>query len=275
MRFTRVPFGNTSSPFLLNAVVKFHLSRFPQSDIMKELGEDIYVDNYLGGADSEEEAIRKYEEASAILASAGLQLSKWSTSSKSVSNHFGKSDIDDHSEMVLGINWVALSDVFYFEGLNLNSSFCSTKRSVLSVLSRLYDPMGIISPFILIAKILFQNIWRQGFDWDQQLTEELAGKFQNWLEDSKCLVDLKFSRAFFPNIPWSFIVNHVEIHAFGDASESGYGAVVYLRILFEGKYHVSLCAARSRVAPLKKVSLPRLELLSALVCARLMEFVHT
>ena len=275
MRFTRVPFGNTSSPFLLNAVVKFHLSRFPQSDLMKELGEDIYVDNYLGGADSEEEAIRKYEEASAILASAGLQLSKWSTSSKSVSNHFGKSDIDDHSEMVLGINWVALSDVFYFEGLNLSYSFCSTKRSVLSVLSRLYDPMGIISPFILIAKILFQNIWRQGFDWDQQLTEELAGKFQNWLEDSKCLVDLKFSRAFFPNIPWSFIVNHVEIHAFGDASESGYGAVVYLRILFEGKYHVSLCAARSRVAPLKKVSLPRLELLSALVCARLTDFVHT
>ena len=84
MRFTRVPFGNTSSPFLLNAVVRFHLSRFPPSDLLEELREDIYVDNYLGGADTEEEAIQKYEQASTILASAGLQLSKWNTSSKSV-----------------------------------------------------------------------------------------------------------------------------------------------------------------------------------------------
>ena len=275
MRFTRVPFGNTSSPFLLNAVVRFHLSLFPESEFMDEFKEDIYVDNYLGGADSEGEAIQKYQEASAILASAGLQLSKWTTSSKSVSNHFGKSEVDDHTEMVLGMNWVALSDLFYFEGLNPNLSFCSTKRSVLSVLSRLYDPMGIISPFVLKAKILFQTIWRQGHDWDQQLPIELSEEFQKWLEDSKCLVDLKFSRAYFPNIPWSYVVNHVEIHAFGDASESGYGAVVYLRILLGGKYHVTLCTARSRVAPIKKVSLPRLELLSALVCARLMDFVQT
>ena len=275
MRFTRVPFGNTSSPFLLNAVVKFHLSRFPQSDLLEELREDIYVDNYLGGADTEEEAIQKYEQASTILASAGLQLSKWNTSSKSVSNHFGKAEVDSHSEMVLGINWVALSDIFYFEGISHKHAFCSTKRSVLSVLSRLYDPMGIISPVILVAKILFQTIWRQGFDWDQVLTEELAEAFQIWLEDSKCLIDLKFPRAFFPNIPWSYVVNYVEIHAFGDASEKGYGAVVYLRILYEGKYHVSLCASRCRVAPLKKVSLPRLELLSALICARLTDFVHS
>ena len=89
------------------------------------------------------------------------------------------------------------------------------------------------------------------------------------------MVDLKFTRAFFPNIPWSYVVNHVEIHAFGDASEVGYGAVVNLRILFEGKYYVRLCASRARVAPLKKVSLPRLELLSALICARLTDFVHS
>ena len=275
MRFTRVPFGNTSSPFLLNAVVRFHLCTFPESELIKELREDVYVDNYLGGADSEEEAIQKFKEATAILASAGLQLSKWTTSNKSVSNHFGKSEVDNQTEMILGIKWMALSDVFYFEGLNPNLSFCSTKRSVLSVLSRLYDPMGIICPFILKAKILFQTIWRHGYDWDQQLPVELAEEFQNWLEDSKCLTDLKFSRAFFPNTPWSHIIGNVEIHAFGDASESGYGAVVYLRILLEGKYHISLCAARSRVAPIKKVSLPRLELLSALVCARLTEFVQT
>ena len=114
----------------------FAQEAFEYNKLIDELKEDIYVDNYLGGADSEGEAIQKYQEASAILASAGLQLSKWTTSSKSVSNHFGKSEVDDHTEMVLGMNWVDLSDLFYFEGLNPNLSFCSTKRSVLSVLSR-------------------------------------------------------------------------------------------------------------------------------------------
>ena len=277
MRFTRVPFGNTSSPFILNAVIRYHLSCFPESDLIKELQDDIYVDNYLGGADSEEEAIKKYQDASAILSSAGLTLSKWTTSSKSVSEHFGISEVidDNHTEMVLGIKWMALSDLFYFEGFNPNLSFCSTKRSVLSVLSRLYDPLGLICPFILKAKILFQIIWRQGYDWDELLSAELAAEFQHWLEDSRSLVDAHFPRAYFPNISWSLIADKVELHAFGDASERGYGSVVYLRILYEGKYHIAFCAARSRVAPIKKVSLPRLELLSALMCARLVDFVQT
>ena len=116
------------------------------------------MDNYLGGADSEEGAIQKFKEATAILAPAGCQLSKLTTSSMSVSNLFVKSEVDDHTEMILGIKWMTLLDVFYFEGLNPNLFFCSTKRSVLSVLSRLYDQMSIICPYILKAKILFQTI---------------------------------------------------------------------------------------------------------------------
>ena len=82
MRFTRIPFGNTCSPFSLNAVVRFHLSSFPDNEVVQELQDNMYVDNYIGGADSEEMALEKYKTASQILASAGLTLSKWTSNSQ-------------------------------------------------------------------------------------------------------------------------------------------------------------------------------------------------
>ena len=277
MRFTRVPFGNTASPFMLNAVVRFHLSCFPDSDIVQELKEDIFVDNYLGGADSVEEAISKKLASSEIVGSAGLTLSKWISNSKLVSEHFGNSEAigEKHHEMILGIKWMATSDIFYFDGLEPNLCFSITKRALLSILSRLYDPIGFICPFILKAKILFQTIWRQGYGWDDSLAVELAEEFQTWLEESKNLGLLQFPRSYFLDMAWLPMSDRLELHAFGDASEKGYGAVVYLRVQIGSEYHVAFVAARSRVAPLKKVSLPRLELLGSLMCARLVDYVQT
>ena len=102
---------------------------------------------------------------------------------------------------------------------------------------------------------------------------ELAEEFQNWLDESKNLGLLQFTRAYFPNRPWLPLTECLELHAFSDASERGFGAVIYLRAKIESEYHVSFVTARSRVAPLKKVSLPRLELLGALMCARLVVYV--
>ena len=76
MRFTRVPMGNTASPFLLNATIKFHLNKYPETELIKELKEDIYVDNWLSGGNSSEEACNKFEEAKAILDEASMPLAK-------------------------------------------------------------------------------------------------------------------------------------------------------------------------------------------------------
>ena len=277
MRFTRVTFGNTCSPFCLNAVVRFHLSSIPDDEVVQELRDNIYVDNYLGGADTEEMAKEKYEISSKILSSAGLELSKWTSNSKSLSELFSSSNVHsgNSTEKVLGVKWNSLNDNFCFEGFDEKVEFVNTKRSVLSILSRIYDPLGFVSPFILKAKILFQLICRLGLDWDDPLPCEQTNEYQKWLKDSRNLCNLEIQCTYFPKIPWTPNSDRVELIGFGDASEHAYGAVVYIRLHLDGRYMVYFVYARCRVAPMKKMSIPRLELLAALLCARITTFVKT
>ena len=280
MRFLRVPFGNTASPFLLNATIKYHLQKYPHTEVVNELEEDMYVDNWLSGADSVNEACAKFNESREVFAHAGMPLSKWCSNNKLATAKFcDKIDRinEDEATSVLGLQWYSSSDQFSFEGLELNSQveLVSTKRFVLSLIARLFDPLGLISPFVMYAKILFQDIWRLGLDWDDLLPPELQVKFLKWVESSKCLKSWNINRCYFPDMPWNSFCN-LELHAFGDASQKGYGACVYIRTpVQDGSYKVTLVAARSRVAPIKTVTLPRLELMGALLCARLIIFVRT
>nr|XP_027223343.1 uncharacterized protein LOC113815478 [Penaeus vannamei] len=256
LRFVRVPFGNTSSPFLLNATIKYHLQSYPDTEVVKELKENLYVDDWLSGADTAEEACEKFKEAQSILAEAGFPLSKWHSNCKLFATKFN--DKIDHSDehestKVLGMKWLSLSDQFVFEGidLDLETHLVSTKRAILSLIARLFDPLGLISPFVMYAKILFQDIWRLGLDWDELLPKEVQNKFQNWVKSIAALKYWKINRCYFPEMPWKEL-SGLELHAFGDASEKGYGACVYLRVpLVDGTYQVSLVVARSRVAPIR------------------------
>ena len=280
-RFNRVPFGNTSSPFLLNATVRYHLlNNFPDTAIRKDLLDNFFVDNYISGDDDEESALRKYTAVCKMLGSASLKLDKWTSNDRSVTNQFTTHQVDSESPRVLGLKWTSNTEE-KLDSLGFEGFFCvgdpvpNTKRAVLAILAKIFDPLGLVSPYVLQGKILFQKIWRAGLDWNDPLTEELATEFEEWQKSGQCLNNLYFARPYFPDMAWRPIESTVEIHAFGDASEQAYGACVYLRVLSEGKYKVSLVCSRTRVAPIKKISLPRLELLAALVCARLAEFVRS
>ena len=272
-RFARVPFGGTSSPFMLNAVIRHHLSLFPGNPVAEELQDSIYVDNVLTGADSEEEAEKKFQEASNIFSKAGLQLKKWDSNSSNVINLLRENQVYQPETKVLGIKWDAISDYFSFSKIDYYT--CTlTKRALLSVFSRIYDPLGLVGPFVLLAKILFQKAWQRTVGWDEQLPQDLGDAFQAWIQGTQELAQLQIPRAYFPGIPWKEVKESVEVHAFGDASQVGYGAVCYVRLRTAQGYRVSFAAARCRVAPLKVISLPRLELLAALCCARLARYVE-
>ena len=273
-RFARVPFGGTSSPFLLNAVLRHHLSLFPGNPVAEELKECIYVDNVLTGADTEEEAEVKFQEATNILGKAGLHLKKWDSNSNRVINLLQASDVYQPESKVLGISWKANEDIFTYTDIKETGSPTLTKRSLLSIFSRIYDPLGIVGPFVLVAKILFQKAWQQTIGWDEPLPKELSEPFQEWIIGTRELKNINLPRVYFPGVMWTEVKEGLELHAFGDASQVGYGAVVYGRIRTAEGYQVSIVAARCRVAPLKVISLPRLELLAALCCARLVKYIE-
>ena len=273
-RFTRVPFGNSSSPFLLNATIKWHLSTFPDSPTLRELKKNLFVDNLLTGADTVEEAEMMYKEACEILKSGGFELDKWSSNSQNLMKKFTNDQVCVKSSKLLGLEWDMDRDVIFYSCAS-DQTECPqyTKRSILSVLCSIFDPLGIISPYILYGKILFQRVWKLGVqqNWDTPLPDALCVSFHDWLKSSREFENFSCPRAYFPQT-WSLAKSTAELIAFGDASPDAYGAVVYLRIFTEAGYEVAFITAKTRVAPVKKQTLPRLELLGALLAARLASF---
>ena len=278
MRFAVVPFVNKSSPFLLNATVKHHLSNFDlDSKTVQELRHNLYVDDFISGCEDASAAFKMIEEADSIMKQAGMTLSKWTSNSKEVgellNKSFGDRTLDVNSHKVLGMHWDSSEDCLGFDGVVVSLDLCVTKRVILSVIAQLFDPFGLLTPFIMVAKGLFQTCWRLGLGWDEVVSDELRQRFLSWVCGLSAVREWKIFRSYTSG-RWND-VSIFQLHAFGDASERGYGACVYLRVLKkEGSWCSSLVFSKARVAPLKPLTLPRLELLAALMCARLLEFVR-
>ena len=203
MRFLRVPFGNKCSPYLLNATVQHHLASFPLTNTVEELKENLYVDDWLSGADSDYEACQMFSEACEIMKKAGMQLSKWNSNSEKVSDQFSKEISVKHEKpdfvKILGMKWLPHNNSFSFDGVGVPSESLTTKRLVLSCIARLFDPLGLLNPFTMVVKILFQKLWRISLDWDEKiplpaLRSQVPNLFafatgcraKNYLQDSVC-----------------------------------------------------------------------------------------
>ncbi|XP_066958650.1 uncharacterized protein [Macrobrachium rosenbergii] len=252
----------------------FYLPHRPVvGEVVSELLENLYVDDWLSGADSPAEACARFDEACGMLKKAGMSLSKCTSNYKTLPM---TEDSIVEGVKVLGLQWDSSSDCFTFKVENADpfGDIVCTKRNVLSLIARCFDPLGFICPFVMHAKMLFQEIWRLGLDWDEPLPEAMQGRVKLWVVGLSVLESLRINRYLFSELSWRDLPA-IELHAFGDALERGYGACVYVRVPEEGNFKVTLIAARGKVAHIKKVSLPRLELLGALLCARLVVFVKS
>ncbi|XP_064470081.1 uncharacterized protein LOC135384827 [Ornithodoros turicata] len=281
-RMTRVPFGAKSSPFLLAATIRHHLQSVETTytPTASLLASHFYVDDLVVGLDTVEEALTLYHQARQILRAASMKLVKWTSNCAPLRSTFeadGTTSASDTSlKKVLGLVWDVDTDELRYS-LKSISEFLEkrtdTKRCVLQTASRVYDPLGYIAPFVITIKILLQRIWLSKIQWDDRLPEDLMGTWLSWCQEVPLISRISIPRTLSDSA--SIAAASKTLHVFCDASPKAYGAVVYL-VTERDKAHseASLLLAKSRVAPVKHVSLPRLELMGAVIAARLLRCVR-
>ena len=302
-RFTRVVFGVSSSPFLLNATLKYHMESFKDIDLpyVEKFLKSIYVDDVTLGADDEEELYDLYEKSKRRLAEGGFNLRKLICSSPTSQARIDRHECDltqrvdlqnseddqsytkatlvgdvqcDEIQKVLGVLWNPVGDCLVFDTSNIYKLALGvqpTKRSVVSLISRFFDPIGVISPITVKFKIFAQELCEANLAWDAILSNELVVKWNNLVSSLQCPGALSIPRCYFSGIEKS--AAHCSLRGFCDASMGAYAAVVYLMIKSSASIVVRFVVAKSRVAPVHNKTIPRLELLAALLLARLMNSV--
>eukprot|EP00102_Acyrthosiphon_pisum_P024198 XP_016661408.1 PREDICTED: uncharacterized protein LOC107884242 [Acyrthosiphon pisum] len=277
-RLTTLTYGTVPAAFIATACLK-KLAETGNDYLRarESIKRDFYMDDYLSGASTKEEAISLKHEVLAILGQAGFELRKWSSndpsiinSNMSVGDKGAGNDVrvfDCAITKILGLFWEPSDDVLRYKVSEyVENTEIINKRKILSEIATIFDPLGLVGPVVIVAKLFMQNLWQLRVSWDEQLPKNVSDE---WLQYKKCLPRLNKLV-----IPRMIISKHkiinIQIHGFADASTKAYGACLYLRSTDEvGTHTVRLICAKSKVAPLKTISLPRLELCAALLLARM------
>ena len=307
LRFTRVAFGVSSSPFLLNATIATHMEKYRQEDpeFVTQFNRAIYVDDVIFGAEDNDKAFELYSKSKQRLAEGGFNLRRFSTNSPDLRARIQKNElevlqrkeedtrqasVDDLSyskitlggdsntsmeeQKVLGICWNVAEDQLHFDVSSIAQAMDTTvptKRDVVRITAKFFDPLGVICPVIIQFKILFQDMCKLKMKWDDPLTGELLTKwnlFAAGLKESNPLILPRFYLSqVHSQVPSSTM--NLRLCGFCDASAKAYAAVVYLEIIVDQDSQFQFIAAKTRVSPITCQSIPRLELLSSLLLARL------
>ncbi|CAH1277471.1 TRAF3 [Branchiostoma lanceolatum] len=280
-RMTVHVFGATSSPSCANYALKRIAEDFKgqyNEEVLNALKEDFYVDDLLKAMPTDKQGQCFANEMREACATGGFRLTKWVSNCREVlktvptaemSEEVKDLDLDLDKmpvERTLGMLWNVQTDMLGFR--NVDKDKPATKRGILSTVSSMYDPLGLIAPATLHPKLILQDLCREKKTWDERIPEKHVKSWQKWeaelpllsrrFEVDRCVKPVGFGD------PTS-----VQLHHFADASESGYGTASYIRLENQdGRVHCALLMGKARVAPLKKVTIPRLELNAAVVAVR-------
>ena len=267
-RFKVVLFGATCSPFMLNAAITYHLKQ-NESSTSNNLIRNLYVDNVVSGTHSEEAAVDYFIQSRSILGKANFNLRSWAFNSKQLKNIAQAHNVldDTNPVKVLGLWWDTHSDMIFASPKPdaTMSTMLATKREILKWTSSIFDPLGLISPVTITAKLFLQNLWQQNLNWDSQLSEHLSKTWYDIAINITQATTIPFHRQCITMAASTCL----KLHIFTDASPRAYGAVAYL----QQDTKSAILMSKSRAAPLKKHSLPRLELMAAVLGTRLYSFI--
>ena len=273
-------FGATSSPSCAGFCLKqaaLDYGKLYNPFISEIVNENFYVDDCLVSVGTESHAVMIVQQLTSLLAKGGFRLTKWLTNNKIVlatipeserSKSLQKLELSSTSnDRVLGIKWNFEADIFSFS-VNLPKSTLMSRRGILSIISSIFDPLGFIAPVMLSSKLLLQELCREGFSWDDPISESHRARWKCWVDSLPQIEKLQIKRCFKPKGFERPVC--VQLHHFSDASQLAYGACSYLRLVNEnGFVRCSFLIGKSRLAPLKTVSIPRLELTAAVLAVKL------
>ena len=282
-RMTRVTFGISASSFAANMSVKQNAVDFGTEYPLaaKAVDESFYVDDCLSGSDTIEEAIKLRQQLQDLFSRAGFLLRKWHSSELAVLKHIPP-DLKDPQLMqpipnpgeytkTLGIEWNASMDHFRLTVAKLPPLEHVSKRFLVSDVAKTFDILGWFSPAMVKVKILLQQLWELKVDWDDTVPPQIRDSWLQWRAELHLLSHKLIPRYYFSKM---VDVASLQLHGFCDASEQAYGGVIYLRMTdSDGNVEVSLVCSKTKVAPIKRLTIPRLELCGAHLLAQLLRHV--
>ena len=278
-RFTVHPFGGVWSPSCASYALR--RAALDQETFNKEIRDTVlrnfYLDDCLKSVETDQKASDLIKGLCEMLAQGGFRLTKWVSSSREVietvpveerAKDVKDLDLDKDQlpiQRALGVHWKVEEDILGLKTQPKTQPF--TRRGLLSVISSIYDPIGLVCPFVLRAKIILQSVCRSSLAWDEELDDVQKTEWCLWLEELPRLEDFSCIRSLVPE-EFGDVV-HASLHHFGDASEAAYGTASYLRLVNgDGRIHCSFLLGKSRLAPLKSVTIPRLELMAAVLAVK-------
>ena len=248
-RFTRLPFGLSCSPYLLNSTLQVHFRTLKDEQLSKKLEKSVYVDDLLASFGTKLERQEFGEQAKATLSTIGMELQEGTKEGK-----------------VLGVTWKENGDELSISLSSIRAPVCFTKRSLLSMFSSIFDPLGFLTPFIMRLKVLFQKTWSLKTSWDEQLPPAMQQTWAKWISETEAAEMIQWPRwvGLKERQPW-------QLHVFTDASGKAFAACAYA-VTEEGS---QLITAKARLVPIsKKLTVPRAELMGVLIGVRLTERIQ-
>ncbi|XP_055584715.1 uncharacterized protein LOC129737580 [Uranotaenia lowii] len=282
-----VIFGASCSPcisqFVKNLNAQEHKFTYPAAS--QAIVHKHFVDDYFDSADTIEEAIQRALEVKKVHAAGGFETRNWVSNSDEVlqmldvipceTGDFIQVNKSSEVERVLGIRWDSKGDKFVFstdmrsdlEPYMLGEAW-PTKRIALRCIMSLFDPKQFLAPLLIHGRILMQDVWRSGIGWDDKLSETNYQGWVRWIKLFPLIESVSIPRCYLGQFG-STAYQSVELHVFTDAGEDAYGCVAFFRFVMDTKVHCSFVEAKAKVSPLQHLSIPRKELQSATLGARL------
>lgn len=277
-KLNTVTYGTASAPYLATRCLVQLGKECTDKSVSDAIIKGFYVDDFIYGDNDMSKLVDICRGVINQLESGQLSLRKWNSNNSSIIQQLiGENSKDELLNLsnheyskTLGLLWGCKEDVLLFSA-NIKQHEHITKRTILSTMAQIFDPLGLINPCILQAKIILQKLWSLKITWDENVSSEIQASWCNFI---KTLADIRKIR-----IPRHVTCDYpviCELHAFSDASTQAYSACIYLRSVSQNnEVTVKLVTAKSRVAPLKPMTVPRLELSGALLAARLADKVKS